>query len=450
MNPYEILNSLASHISVIDSNGIIQFVNESWLDFAQNNDGDIEKISKGTSYVEVCEKACKTDKLPEVQSALDGIKQLLLGELDTFEIEYPCHSPLEKRWFLMRCSKMATHENLIVISHINISRQKELEIAIREEQDKYQTVVEALMVGVAIVNLDGIIQYANSAFSELYQYTNNELIGMHATQIIHPDFRTEFNRFTEELAATGRFTGSTIDIRKDGSTFHTEISGVAIWYKGSPCLLAVVHDVSDKIKAEAARKQVQELYTALFENNHSMILLLDPLNGKIVDANPSACEFYGYPRLNMQNMNISQINVHSKPEIKTEMTHAATEEKNYFNFKHRLANGSTRDVEVFSGPIKVSKKTLICSIIHDISERKAFEQEREKLIEQLQNAIEEIKTLRGIIPICAHCKKIRDDQGYWQQIEKYITEHSEAKFSHGLCPDCIVTLYPDFVSSNKD
>jgi hypothetical protein len=62
---------------------------------------------------------------------------------------------------------------------------------------------------------------------------------------------------------------------------------------------------------------------------------------------------------------------------------------------------------------------------------------------QLQTALENVKTLRGFIPICASCKKIRDDKGYWNQIEVYIREHSEAEFSHGICPECMKKLYPD-------
>ena len=67
--------------------------------------------------------------------------------------------------------------------------------------------------------------------------------------------------------------------------------------------------------------------------------------------------------------------------------------------------------------------------------------ERQKLLTQIEHSMKEIKTLRGFLPICASCKKIRDDQGYWTQIETYISEHSDAEFSHGLCPDCAVKLY---------
>jgi CheY-like chemotaxis protein len=68
--------------------------------------------------------------------------------------------------------------------------------------------------------------------------------------------------------------------------------------------------------------------------------------------------------------------------------------------------------------------------------RAKLESEREALIKELQEALAKIKTLSGLIPICAWCKKIRDDKGYWQAVEKYISEHSQAEFTHGMCPDC--------------
>ncbi len=88
------------------------------------------------------------------------------------------------------------------------------------------------------------------------------------------------------------------------------------------------------------------------------------------------------------------------------------------------------------------------SVARDISQQKIVEQEREDLIKQLQNALSKVKLLSGIIPICSSCKKIRDDQGYWNQVESYIRKHSEAEFSHGICPDCAKELYPDLFTSN--
>ncbi len=84
----------------------------------------------------------------------------------------------------------------------------------------------------------------------------------------------------------------------------------------------------------------------------------------------------------------------------------------------------------------------------DITERKTTEEERERLIAQLHQAFSEVRILGGLLPICASCKKIRDDSGYWNQIESYIQKHSQAEFSHGICPDCAKKLYPEFTDED--
>lgn len=88
-------------------------------------------------------------------------------------------------------------------------------------------------------------------------------------------------------------------------------------------------------------------------------------------------------------------------------------------------------------------KELNEKLVNEIAERKKAEREKEGLIRQLQQALAEVKKLSGLLPICASCKRIRDDKGYWQQIESYIRDHSEANFSHGICPECAKKLYPD-------
>ena len=78
------------------------------------------------------------------------------------------------------------------------------------------------------------------------------------------------------------------------------------------------------------------------------------------------------------------------------------------------------------------------------------EAEREQLIAELQEALSKVKALSGLLPICASCKKIRNDKGYWQAVEGYISEHSEAEFTHGICPDCIKKLYPDIYEKHRE
>jgi len=102
------------------------------------------------------------------------------------------------------------------------------------------------------------------------------------------------------------------------------------------------------------------------------------------------------------------------------------------------------DVEANVTIIEIEGDKATFAVIRDISERKRIEQEREKTIQELQSALANVRTLRGLIPICANCKKIRDDSGYWSDVEKYISEHSDADFTHGICPDCMKKLYPNY------
>jgi PAS domain S-box-containing protein len=94
--------------------------------------------------------------------------------------------------------------------------------------------------------------------------------------------------------------------------------------------------------------------------------------------------------------------------------------------------------------------TRIRGVIQDITLMTASQKERERLILNLQKALENIKTLKGLLPICAHCKRILDARGKWHPLEDYIREHTEAEFSHSLCPECIHSLYPDLFEWQKE
>ncbi|MDH4332573.1 MAG: hypothetical protein OEV89_08340 [Desulfobulbaceae bacterium] len=104
----------------------------------------------------------------------------------------------------------------------------------------------------------------------------------------------------------------------------------------------------------------------------------------------------------------------------------------YFNLEKKISE-RTKELDAVNG-----------MLLGEIEERKRTEAEKEQLIARLQKAMQEVKVLSGFLPICASCKKIRDDTGYWRQIEEYISKHSEALFSHGICPDCSQKLYPEY------
>jgi len=92
----------------------------------------------------------------------------------------------------------------------------------------------------------------------------------------------------------------------------------------------------------------------------------------------------------------------------------------------------------------------LVGVSKDITYRKQLERQRDQFIAELQDALASIRTLRGLLPICAHCKQIRDDEGYWHRVEHYIQEHTHAEFSHGICPDCARKHYPQMAHHLND
>lgn len=107
--------------------------------------------------------------------------------------------------------------------------------------------------------------------------------------------------------------------------------------------------------------------------------------------------------------------------------------------KHYLPGGEGRFIEIMASPFCERDGAFqgIIETCRDVTERKALEEERERLIAELREALEKIKTLRGLIPVCAWCRKVRDDRGFWEDIENYIRKHSDADFTHGICPECV-------------
>jgi len=118
-----------------------------------------------------------------------------------------------------------------------------------------------------------------------------------------------------------------------------------------------------------------------------------------------------------------------------------------------LISKNSREIPIADtvAPIKDDHGNIAGAVLvfQDVSEQRQAEADREQLISELQEALDTIQVLTGIIPICASCKRIRDEEGDWQSIELYIRDHSTVEFSHGICPDCAAKLYPDFFKDNS-
>lgn len=110
-------------------------------------------------------------------------------------------------------------------------------------------------------------------------------------------------------------------------------------------------------------------------------------------------------------------------------------------FLTRCKNGSMKDIEWHTQKLAHGQTVLLFT---DVTVRERITAEREQLIHKVRSVNQQVRALRGLLPICASCKKIRDDSGYWHQVESYLQSHACVEFSHGICPDCMERLYPEF------
>ena len=155
-------------------------------------------------------------------------------------------------------------------------------------------------------------------------------------------------------------------------------------------IVVSLKDITERKRTEEALRESEERYKNLFQNNHAVMLIIDPDNAAILDVNPAACVYYGWSREELLKKKIDEINTLTTEEVYAEMQLARTEKRNHFIFKHRRADGSIRDVDVYSGPLVMAGKDLLYSIVHDITERRKAEEALRKSESDLRALVLEL------------------------------------------------------------
>lgn len=197
-----------------------------------------------------------------------------------------------------------------------------------------------------------------------------------------------------------------------------------------------------RLRAEEALRESRLNLQTLFDTIDDFLFVLDG-EGCIRQVNQVVCRRLGYSNHEIRGRNVLEVHPPDRRDEAAQIVAAMlANQEDYCPVPLQTQKGTLIPVETRVTQGTWSGQPALFGISRDITERKQAEAEREKLIVELQTALNQVKRLSGLLPICASCKKIRDDRGYWQQIELYIREHSEADFSHGICPDCMAKLYP--------
>ncbi|MFW6229687.1 MAG: PAS domain S-box protein [Halanaerobium sp.] len=253
-------------------------------------------------------------------------------------------------------------KNEVLDDQINTSPKQHL----FKKDDYFKDLFEESNEGIVILDNDFNIIQVNDYFAEMFGYKKSTLLEKNIKEIVPAKKITETESYIDKLKDGEKISSRTIRKKKDGTKIEVSIQAFPIYVEEKNAGYYVIYrDITELEDTKRKYENIKDRYRALFENEKTAMLIIDPDNGKIVDANPAAVNFYEWSKDKLTSMKITDINILNREEVKKEMLEARDKNKNYFNFKHQVFSGEIKDVEVYSQPISYAEKEYLYSIIHE-------------------------------------------------------------------------------------
>ncbi len=332
----------------------------------------------------------------------------------------------------------------------DLVERKRAEEKLQESEARLRAITDSAQDAILMMGPDGRISYWNPAAERILGYPSTEALGQNLHHLIAPPhFQPAHDAAFPAFRQTGQGNaiGKTLDLearRKDGRKIFVQLSLSAVQIDGDWHAVGIVRDITERKRME---DQLLQLSRAV-EQSPTSIVITNPA-GNIEYVNPKFIEVTGYTLTEVLGRNPRVLKSGEKsPEAYRELWQTLMAGKVWRGeFHNKKKNGELYWESASISPIRdaAGRTTHYVAVKEDITARKQTEAERDQLIQDLQQALARVKSLSGLLPICAGCKRIRDDQGYWSRVESYIQQHSEATFTHGMCPDCIEKYYPDLL-----
>jgi PAS domain S-box-containing protein len=403
------LDSLAAHIAILDEHGEIVAVNAAWRHFAEAEGGDSDYI--GSNYIAVCETADE----PLATVVASGLREMLAGEQDVLELDYPCHSPSEQRWFLLRATRYAGAGPIrVVVMHADMSERHEAQ---------EQAFVEAMLLdeidaSVILTGLDLTVLSWNAGAERLYGWTPKEAIGRPASETILPPESfapAEEGRLNLELRLDGRSDGEYMVRRKDGSTFPAHVRSRLISDQDGHVTGAanVAMDITERKASERALASAQNYLRAVTDSMGEGVLAIGT-DGCATYMNQVAQDLLGWswedlggrevhPILHSVRLDGSPMPIEDCPILQARRDGDVVRIEDDIFIRH---DGSHLPVAYTVSPFATDDGIEGCVVLfEDITERKAraqhVERDLEKLawLERIQEALTEERFILYAQPI---------------------------------------------------
>lgn len=368
----------------------------------------------------------------------------------TIEI-YHSLLPLLKQTGIIGAGTLTFGIALFIIFHTFPLKAVRKAIAAREESDRFLRSTQAIarVCGWKANPHTNFLRLTDE-FYDIYEASHDVRLTFEDWLKLFPpeDVLTIRQKLSDCIDAQIPFVMECKVTTQTGKPLWTELRGfVSVIEDGRPYAFGTLQDITARKMQEDALRESTEKFKAIADYSASWELWFNA-DGELVWMNSHAADATEYSldeSIHAEDYLSMVVAEEDLSIVKEKFRRALLGEMgNNFEIRVRRKNGTKFWVSVSWRPIfNADGHSMGVRIsARDISQRKQTEADRERLIYELKEALEQIRTLKGIVPICCNCKKIRDDKGYWEQVEIYVSRHTEAEFSHALCPICLEKLYP--------
>ncbi len=297
-----IIEAFAANTAVIDADGAIIAVNRAWCAFAEENQPIQGNVNEGANYLAVVDKAVGEASEGAAEVA-KGIRVVLAGEQERFELEYPCHMPWEKRWFIAHIARFTVGDEVYaVVAHEDITARRQIEEAINELMDRLNLIMERMPIGCALTDADLRFIYWNPAAEQIFGYTAKEMLGQtpyatiwaHLSHLHSESIRQRLSEGTIPPHGAG-----SVQV-KDGRTIICEWQNTVLRDSHGTFVgfLGMVQDVTERVQSEQMRQELLDRLNLIMERMPIGCMTLDT-DFRVTYWNPAAEAIFGYSNAEM-------------------------------------------------------------------------------------------------------------------------------------------------------
>lgn len=328
----------------------------------------------------------------------------------------------------------------------DVIEARRLADSMRQSEESHRLLFEQSPIPMWLVEASTLEFLAiNDAAVRLYGWSRDDLLGMTLCDIRAPAGGSALLADAAGDVPEDGIPHTRQHRKKDGALLDMEVITHHTAFGGWNARLDVLTDVTERLRSEDALRRSRASFQQLFEEAPIGMAMIGA-DSSFAKVNRALCEMMGYSKDEMNDVSFERF-VHPD-DLEVHLTAAQEFFQNERSSFKREARYLQKSGDSIWGSLTVERiedsngqMIFVLGMLEDISERRRAVEERERIIDELKVALANVKTLRGLIPICASCKKIRDDKGYWSQVEVYVRDRSDAEFSHGMCPDCMKSFY---------